>query len=104
MQNSEKEDSTPITPNIIKNIEELRQPNYLVAECSTICPVIMGHTAIAKFYITNMIPKAVPVILLLTTIGMEGMMQFAQKQQAKPSMKSPQEAPDHDGYGSSGLH
>ena len=48
-----------------------------IIEFSTICPDIIGHTAIAKFYTTNIIPKAVPVIFLLTTIGIEGIIQLA---------------------------
>lgn len=76
-QNNPKLDKTPITPIMTKNKDDLWYPISFEIECYTIWPDIIGHIAIAKFSKASIIPKAVPVIFLLTTTGMEGMMQLA---------------------------
>lgn len=76
-KNNRNDNKNPIIPKITKNNEEFLYPISYDIEFSTICPDIIGHTAIAKFYTTNIIPKAVPVIFLLTTIGIEGIIQLA---------------------------
>lgn len=67
----------PNAPKITKKREAFLYPLISLEEFSIIWPEIRGQRAIAKFSNTNIIPKADPVIFLLTTTGIAGIIQFA---------------------------